>query len=148
VSVPRARIFAVRNIVMHTGNSSAMEKRLGMFDGTSDLAPGATYSHPTKQPEDGSQTVGYSHLTDPVKDAGQFIGYRHSTSRAGCVRQVHPQGAHRSGRQIRSRLLTGPILHRRVCRGLITKSVDLLLDKLIAKMEQQHTQAGQGWEFD
>jgi hypothetical protein len=158
--VPRARIFAVRNIVMCIENNSTVDKRLTTLDGTTDMTTGETTSHPTKQPEDGCQVVGYSHLTDetashatrlskdnnqvagynPANDAGQVIGYSHSTRlskddsqvagyrRANNTRQVHPQGVHRG------------------CKGLITKSGNLLLNKLSAKLTQpqQHTQAGFG----
>jgi hypothetical protein len=68
-----------------------------------------------------------SHLTNPAKYAGQVIGYSHSTRSPKNGSQVHPQGVHRKGRQIRFQSKTGRSLHRRGCKGL---------------KPQQHTQAG------
>jgi hypothetical protein len=75
-------------------------------------------------------------------------------------RGQHPQEVHRKGRQIRFQSKTGRRSHRRGCtkgrqsttqqaacgidtKGLITKSGNLLLNKLSAKLTQpqQHTQA-------
>ena len=80
---------------------------------------------------------------------------------------VYPQGVHRKGRQIRFQPKAGRSLHRRGCtkgrqsttqqaacgidtKGLITKSGNLLLNKLSAKLTQpqQHTLLASSSAFD